>query len=164
MSVAPSFFSGCSFAQPSGLAPLPTTALAYVPTLPKNRTDSDTIPFSFAVVARYALNQGTPRRKSGADYIVNPPFHAHIRFVSLRTSAVLPRLWWQFDCRNPATALLIRKKSSLPRKRGTTFFAPCGAWGCLIAVSIRTFATILRSILLKKNKKNKVKVSSGFKK
>jgi len=29
-----------------------------------------------------------------------------------------------------------------PEKRGTTLFAPCGAWGCLIAVSIRTFPRI----------------------
>jgi hypothetical protein len=72
--------------------------------------------------------------------IFYPPFHAHSRYVSLRTSAQLSRLWWLFDCRNPATALLIRKKKFLALKRGTTFFAPCGAWGCLIADYIKTFS------------------------
>jgi hypothetical protein len=62
---------------------------------------------------RFALNQGTPPKRR-LPSIFYPPFHAHSRYVSLRTSAQLSRLWWLFDCRNPATALLIRKKSSLP--------------------------------------------------
>jgi len=102
----------------------------------------------------FAFELGMPRRKSGTDFLVTPPFHAHTRSVSLRAFAVLPRLWWQFDCRNPVTALLIRKKSSLPRKRGVTFFASYGAWGCLIAIFIRTFPKKeIKNIVLKKIKK-----------
>jgi hypothetical protein len=78
---------------------------------------------------RFALNQGTPPKRR-LPSIFYPPFHAHSRYVSLCTSAQLSRLWWLLDCRNPAAALLIRKKKFLALKRGTTFFAPCGAWGC----------------------------------
>ena len=92
----------------------------------KNKTDSNTILFSLAVVARFALNQGTPK----ADLYFSPSFHAHIRFVSLLPS-LNSRVYG--GCSITATPPLrssSAKKSSLPQKRGTTFFAPCGAWGC----------------------------------
>ena len=57
----------------------------------------------------FALNQGTPPK--GGEFIVTPPLHAHIRYVSLRSFAQLPRLWWLLDCRNTATALLGKKNS-----------------------------------------------------
>lgn len=99
-----------------------------------------------------------PRRKSGTDFIVTLPFHAHTRYVSLRASAVLPRLWWQFDCHNLTTALLIRKKSSLPRKRGVTFFYFLRYLGVLIADDRRTFPKkVNQENRAKKNKKSKAK-------
>jgi hypothetical protein len=74
-----------------------------------------------------------PSKKSRECFIFSPPFHAPIRYVSLPLSntntlvfspqllsswakskdAQLSRLGWLFDCRNPATALLIRNKKFL---------------------------------------------------
>ena len=60
---------------------------------------------AIGVCSIITLHLDKERPEKGAYFLVTPPFHAHTRFVSLRASAILPRLWWQFDCRNPATAL-----------------------------------------------------------
>ena len=39
-------------------------------------------------------------------FIFSPPFHAHSHYISLRSFAQFPCLWWLFDCRNTATSLL----------------------------------------------------------
>jgi hypothetical protein len=77
MSVAPYFFGGCSFAQPSGLAP-------------------------FREKRHFALNQGTPK----AVFYIFPAVSRSQYFSTLRKLRSVPVLRWLFDCRNPATALL----------------------------------------------------------
>jgi hypothetical protein len=82
MSVAPYFFGGCSFAQPSGLAP-------------------------FREKRHFALNQGTPK----AVFYIFPAVSRSQYFSTLRPAKKaglrsVPVLRWLFDCRNPATALL----------------------------------------------------------
>ena len=125
-----------------------------------------------------------PAKKRRESFIFSPPLHAHTRYVSrhlhIKISFVIPseveglslpkgaqlsRLWWLFDCRNPATALLIRKKSSLPLKKGHHFFFSCGAWGCLIAAFQITFPKKGKQEhpSQKKINKKKVKVCYGFK-
>jgi hypothetical protein len=119
MSVAPYFFSGGALRTAIGVGSVRSkTSLC-----PKSRI---------------------PSNKSRECFIFSPPFHAPIRYVSLplgstntlvfstqllssraqSKDALLPRLGWLFDCRNPATALLIRIKKFLApeRKRGTTFY------------------------------------------
>jgi hypothetical protein len=77
----PLFFSGCSFAQPSGLAPL---ALC-----PKSRNSAEkAVDFYFfpAVSRSQYFSPLHPAEKAGLCFV--------------------PVLRWLFDCRNPATALL----------------------------------------------------------
>jgi hypothetical protein len=82
MSVTLYFFSGCSFAQPSGLAPL---ALC-----PKSRNAKGCLLFS-------------PRSST----------LLLLHFASRPSPAAILGFRWLFDCRNPATALLVPKKSGL---------------------------------------------------
>jgi len=35
----------------------------------------------------------------------------------------------------------LQEKVPCPEKEASLFFAPCGAWGCLIAIFIRVFPT-----------------------
>jgi len=72
-----------------------------------------------------------PAKKRRESFIFSPPLHAHIRYVSLRAYAQLSRLWWLFDCRNPASSLLIHS-AIIPLPLNFSSI-PCGAWGCLIA-------------------------------
>ena len=78
MSVAPYFFSGCSFAQPSGLAPL---ALC-----PKSRN--------------------APQKKRDYSYHFPRRFTLAVLLFTSQGLRYVPVLRWLFDCRNPATALL----------------------------------------------------------
>ncbi len=80
MSAALNIFSGCSFAQPLGLAP-------------------------FGEKPHFALNQGT----LSLTFISSPPFHARSTTLSLRKLRFVPVLRWLFDCRNTATSLLAKK-------------------------------------------------------
>jgi hypothetical protein len=78
MSAALSVFSGCSFAQPSGLAPL-----------------------SLCPKSRYTA------KKRRLFFIFSPPFHAAIPSLHFaKKLRFVLGLAWLFDCRNTATSLL----------------------------------------------------------
>jgi hypothetical protein len=79
MSAVPCCFSGCSLNLPSRLAPL---ALC-----PKSRNAP---------------------QKAGLHLIFSVPFHAHSPYA-VPQAPLLPVLWWLFDYRNTATALLVKK-------------------------------------------------------
>ena len=104
MSAALSFFSGCSFAQPSGLAP----------SRPKRRD--------------FALNQGSPPRR--VTYIFSPPFHASSKTLHCVNSVRSFSCCGCAIAATPPRRSSSAKKSAVPLKWGIPFFAPCGAWGC----------------------------------
>ncbi|WP_072939831.1 hypothetical protein [Flavobacterium granuli] len=88
----------------------------------KNKTDSDTKPFSFAVVARFALNQGCPPKKKGGSHLLFPRRYTLLSLLSIALALhYVLGLAWLFDCRNTAAALLIRKKKFLAQKRAPLF-------------------------------------------
>ena len=127
MSVALYFFSGCSFAQPSGLAPLREKR-------------------------HFALNQGTPPKRRMV-YIFSPPFHA--RSTSLHFARAT------FHSRPAVAVRLPQPRHCAPRKiiisTIVTLIIFCSAWGCLIAISIRTLPKMTKQQhpSSKKNKKRK---------
>jgi hypothetical protein len=105
MSAALCVFSGCSFAQPSGLAPFVKNSLC-----PKSRYTA---------------------KKRRLLFIFSPPFHAAIPSLHFaKKLRFVLGLAWLFDCRNTATSLL--KKNNFRRKSYNYFFLRClGVFDCL---------------------------------
>jgi len=136
MSAALSVFSGCSFAQPSGLAP-------------------------FREKRHFALNQGTPPKKGGCFLF----FPRRFTLLSLHSTSLSLRsilgLAWLFDCRNTATALL--KKNNFRRKSYNYFFLRClGVFDCLSFLTTSFLKTTKEKNPVKEHpaiKKNKKKGS-----
>ncbi len=106
VSAAPCFFSGCSFAQPSGFGAASLIIINY-------EISPFTIHHSLFTIhdlfGRFTLNQGTP----SAIPHFKPAVLRCYPFTPLRKLRFVLGLPWLFDCRNPATALLA------PQKGGT---------------------------------------------
>jgi len=125
MSAALSFFSGCSFAQPSGLAPLPFSCVFPFfggPPLWLQNSSFKKHP----IRSRWSLCPKS-RNSAAADVLYFfPAVSRCYSFSLLRKRRSVLGLAWLFDCRNPATALL--EKKTFPLSLQLFFF--CGAWGC----------------------------------
>jgi len=155
MSAALSFFSGCSFAQPSGFGSAHLNRKAFHFNCPLSIINYQ-LPHSLCPKSRYACGCPLffPRRVTLLSLLSASQ-------ATLRSrSSVAVRLPQPRHC-----APHPQKNVPCPKK-GTTFFAPCGAWGGLFPPPHNLTHNVDSGAIPipKKNKKKKEKFSSGFKK
>jgi hypothetical protein len=104
-SAAPYVFSGCSFAQPSGLAP--RTQVQVFQGIFSNYQLSI---IHYQLLQRFALNQSSPTAALNSFPAVSRSQY----FSSLRKLRSVPVLRWLSDCRNTATSLLTKNSVKTP--------------------------------------------------